>query len=92
MPDTNRAHVTAVSGLEWLGSAALITLISGYRAVVAPLLVGTCRFTPSCSHYAEEAVRRFGPLQGGRLAVKRLLKCHPLGAGGWDPVPENLPR
>ena len=92
MPEANRARFSLAGALGWFGSGALITLIWAYRAIVAPLLVGTCRFTPSCSHYAEAAVRRFGPVRGGRLALVRLLKCHPFGAGGWDPVPENLPR
>ncbi len=92
MPGSDKVRNQLLRGLESLGCAALIGLILGYRAVVAPLLVGTCRFTPSCSHYAEEAVRRFGPLRGGRLAVARLLRCHPFGVGGWDPVPENWPR
>ncbi len=59
-----------------------------YRLLVSPLLGPACRFEPSCSRYAEIAVRRHGVLRGGRLAIARLLRCHPLGGQGFDPVPE----
>ena len=65
-------------------AAALIRL---YQWTVSPLLGPTCRFHPSCSQYALEAVLRFGVLQGGVLAVKRLARCHPWHPGGFDPVP-----
>jgi uncharacterized protein len=61
-----------------------------YRVAISPLMAPHCRFFPSCSAYAEEAVRRFGALRGGYLAVKRLSRCHPWHAGGVDPVPENF--
>jgi putative membrane protein insertion efficiency factor len=62
-------------------------LIRIYQWTVSPLLGPTCRFYPSCSNYALEAVRRFGILQGGWLTVRRLGRCHPWHPGGFDPVP-----
>lgn len=67
---------------------ALVTLlIRIYQCIVSPLLGPACRFHPSCSQYALEAVGRFGVLRGGWLAVKRLGRCHPFHPGGLDPVP-----
>ena len=62
-------------------------LIRAYQYVVSPLLVQSCRFHPSCSAYALEAVERHGSVRGVWLAVKRVLRCHPWHAGGCDPVP-----
>ena len=67
---------------------AVITL-KGYRALVSPLLGNHCRFYPSCSCYAQEAIERHGLLKGGYLTMNRLLKCHPYHPGGVDPVPEK---
>ncbi len=67
--------------------AFLILLIRGYRRFVSPILGPSCRYTPTCSHYAEEAIRRHGPWHGSYLAVRRVLRCHPFHAGGYDPVP-----
>ncbi len=61
-----------------------------YQLVLSPLTPPHCRFQPTCSEYAREAVERFGPLRGGLLAAKRLAKCHPFGGRGFDPVPETL--
>lgn len=66
----------------------LIFLIRGYRYFVSPLLGPHCRFEPSCSAYAMQAIRRFGAVRGTGLAVLRLLRCHPLHSGGFDPVPD----
>ena len=62
-------------------------LIRGYQLVVSPLLPPSCRFTPSCSQYALEAVNRHGALKGSWLAARRLARCHPFHPGGFDPVP-----
>jgi len=65
----------------------VITAIKGYQRFISPLLGSNCRFTPSCSIYATEAINRFGVIKGGWLASKRILRCHPLNDGGEDPVP-----
>ncbi|MBF0425855.1 MAG: membrane protein insertion efficiency factor YidD [Magnetococcales bacterium] len=65
----------------------LLTLIRGYQLFISPLLPPRCRFYPSCSEYAREAVGRHGALRGVVLATRRLLKCHPFHPGGFDPVP-----
>lgn len=71
-----------------LGALA-IGLIRLYQWTVSPLLPRSCRFAPSCSEYAAEAVARHGALAGGLLAARRLLRCHPWGGDGYDPVPEK---
>lgn len=69
--------------------------ILGYRTLISPFLAPHCRFAPSCSAYALEALEKHGPLRGGFLALKRLSRCHPLtwlgGGSGFDPVPEPTP-
>lgn len=71
---------------------AVLALIRGYQLLFAPIYAGSCRFVPSCSVYAAEAVRRFGAVRGGRLAIGRLMRCHPFGGHGLDPVPPAQPR
>jgi putative membrane protein insertion efficiency factor len=66
----------------------LILLIRTYQLLLSPLLGNHCRFYPSCSHYAVEAIERHGPWRGSLLAGRRLLRCHPWHPGGIDPVPE----
>jgi putative membrane protein insertion efficiency factor len=65
----------------------LVFFIILYQKLLSPWLPPTCRFTPSCSQYAKEALVRYGVIHGVLLAVKRVLKCHPFHAGGYDPVP-----
>jgi len=65
----------------------LISLVRAYRWAVSPMLPPACRFHPSCSCYAEEALQRHGALRGGWLAARRLCRCGPWHAGGYDPVP-----
>jgi len=66
--------------------------IRAYRLAFSPWLGHSCRFHPTCSHYAEEAIRRHGAARGGWLAVRRLGKCHPWHEGGVDPVPPSGTR
>ena len=65
----------------------LTALLRGYKRLVSPLLPPACRYVPSCSEYALEAVERNGALRGGVQAAGRLLRCHPFARGGYDPVP-----
>lgn len=74
----------------WLGrmpGLVIIGLVRLYQWVISPLLGPRCRYWPSCSSYTIEAIQVHGPLRGGWLATKRLLRCHPASAGGIDPVP-----
>jgi putative membrane protein insertion efficiency factor len=66
--------------------------VRAYQVWLGPLLGGTCRFYPSCSHYAYEAIERHGAARGAWLALRRLLRCQPFSPGGLDPVPLELPR
>jgi putative membrane protein insertion efficiency factor len=65
-----------------------IALVRGYQLFLSPFLGGSCRFQPTCSAYAIEALRMHGALRGTGLALRRLSACHPLGRSGFDPVPE----
>ncbi len=69
--------------LSWL----LVLPIRFYQIAISPLLGPSCRFTPTCSEYARQAILKHGPLKGLYLAVRRLLRCHPWGGSGYDPVP-----
>ena len=73
-------------------AAVLIALIRAYQWAISPWLGPRCRFDPTCSAYAVEAIQRFGPLRGGWLAARRILRCHPWGTPGYDPVPEEIRR
>lgn len=77
--------------LRQVAGVALIAPIRFYRAFISPLLPPSCRFTPTCSHYAIEAIEKHGPLKGLVLALRRLARCHPItwlgGSHGYDPVP-----
>ncbi len=66
---------------------ALLALIRFYRRGISPFTPPSCRFVPTCSAFAEEALLRYGPWKGGWLALRRLLRCHPFGGKGYDPVP-----
>ena len=66
-----------------------IGLIKAYQYLISPLLGPSCRFHPTCSHYAIEAISEYGVLKGGYLSLRRIIKCHPLHEGGHDPVPSK---
>jgi putative membrane protein insertion efficiency factor len=68
-------------------SRVLVALLSAYRRWISPMMAPHCRFTPSCSAYAIDAIATHGALRGGWLAVRRLAKCQPFFTGGYDPVP-----
>ena len=72
--------------------ALLIALIRGYQWFISPLLGNHCRFYPSCSEYAREAIERHGAVRGVWLAIRRVARCHPWHPGGVDPVPEPSPK
>ena len=65
-------------------------VLQRWKQAISPLLGPRCRFQPTCSAYAEEAVERYGNLRGGWLALKRILRCHPWGGCGYDPVPDEF--
>ncbi|WP_440407876.1 membrane protein insertion efficiency factor YidD [Prevotella sp.] len=69
--------------MSWL----LCLPIIFYQRCISPFTPPSCRFTPTCSEYARQAIRKYGPLKGMYLALKRLLRCHPCGGSGYDPVP-----
>jgi len=71
---------------------AINMMIRAYQLLLAPVLPPSCRYYPSCSHYAAEAIERHGPWRGSDLAMRRLLRCHPWGGSGYDPVPSEPGR
>lgn len=70
----------------------LMLLVRGYQLMISPLIGPRCRFTPTCSCYAQDALRLHGPWKGSWLAVRRIARCHPLHPGGHDPVPTANPE
>ena len=65
----------------------LVVLLKFYQNCISPFTPPSCRYTPTCSEYALQALRKYGPFKGGWLALKRILRCHPWGGHGYDPVP-----
>lgn len=87
-----RAHASAVGRRAGAGEGrgmkrVIVLLVRFWQIGPSRVLPPSCRYLPSCSHYAIEAVERHGAIRGGWLAVKRLLRCHPWGGSGYDPVP-----
>jgi len=78
-----------------IGSApaarAAIVLIEAYRHMISPLRLPSCRFMPTCSQYAVDALTEYGLFRGGWLALCRLVRCGPWHGGGWDPIPQRVP-
>ena len=72
-------------------TAPLIGLVRAYQVVLSPVMGGACRFEPSCSNYMIEALKTHGAVKGTLLGLWRILRCHPFGAHGYDPVPETWP-
>ncbi|MDX2246661.1 MAG: membrane protein insertion efficiency factor YidD [Bacteroidia bacterium] len=70
-------------------SGLMILLIRFYQGAISPFTPATCRYVPTCSHYAAEAIQKHGPLKGGWMAIRRISRCHPWGGSGYDPVPEK---
>ncbi len=75
------------SALKRLFALPLLVLVKFYQYCISPYTPPACRFTPTCSQYAVEALKKYGPLKGGWLTLKRLARCHPWGGSGYDPVP-----
>lgn len=69
---------------------AMLASLRFYKRRISPLLPPACKYTPTCSEYAMQAVERYGAAYGGYLAARRLLRCHPCAKGGYDPVPERV--
>jgi putative membrane protein insertion efficiency factor len=76
--------------VEQFATASVRGVIRGYQLLVSPLLGPVCRYEPSCSRYADQAIVRHGLMRGGVLAARRLFRCHPFRPGGYDPVPERI--
>lgn len=73
--------------MRWLLSQIFMGIIRFYQAAISPFLGAKCRYTPSCSAYGLEAIRKYGPLKGGWMALRRIVSCNPWGGHGYDPVP-----
>jgi putative membrane protein insertion efficiency factor len=72
--------------MRHVAKLVVLGLLRGYKFAISPMISPACRFVPTCSEYAMEAVERYGALRGGLMALGRLLRCHPLSRGGYDPV------
>lgn len=73
--------------MSWILKKFVLALIWVYQRMISPLTPASCRYTPTCSSYAVQAVNRYGPFKGGWMALKRIGRCHPWGGSGYDPVP-----
>lgn len=78
-----------ILSLSKLMKSILLFLIRGYQLVLSPLMGSNCRYYPTCSCYTHEAIEKHGAFKGMWLGIKRISRCHPWAAGGYDPVPEN---
>ncbi len=82
-----KAHLLPLKMIKKIFIAPFLALIWLYKKFISPLTPATCRFSPTCSSYAQEALKKHGLFKGGYLSFKRFLKCHPWGESGYDPVP-----
>ena len=73
--------------ISWFFGKIIILIVRFYQIFISPLFPPTCRYTPTCSAYFIEAVKKYGPLKGSWLGIKRISRCHPGHPGGYDPVP-----
>ena len=79
--------MTPLRAITWPLGLALRVLIGAYRYLISPIIGPRCRFAPTCSEYADEAIAVHGVMYGSKLALRRILRCHPWGGLGYDPVP-----
>ena len=82
-----KLHLQSVTYVESSAVFPLVVLVKFYQNCISPFTPPSCRDTPTCSEYALQALRKYGPFKGGWLALKRILRCHPWGGHGYDPVP-----
>jgi uncharacterized protein len=80
-------HSSALRSASPVSVRVALAVIRGYQLLIRPMLTGSCRYLPTCSEYATEAIVNYGALKGGWLALKRILRCHPFGGAGLDLVP-----
>jgi hypothetical protein len=73
--------------IKYIFSSIFLAIIKIYQLVISPLLPPSCRYTPTCSQYTVEAIKKYGPFKGGWLGLRRIMRCHPWGGHGHDPVP-----
>jgi len=91
MAEQARAYLPVVHRVERLAAWLAILLIRCYQAGLRPFLIGTCKFHPTCSEYSVQAIMQHGPWRGAWLGFRRLCRCHPIGPGGIDAVPQARP-
>ena len=72
---------------KWFLGSIFLIIIKIYQYLISPLTGAYCRFTPTCSQYGVEAIKKYGPFKGGWLTIKRIARCHPWGTHGYDPLP-----
>jgi uncharacterized protein len=73
--------------IKYIFSSIFLAIIKIYQLFISPLLPPSCRYTPTCSQYTVEAIKKYGPFKGGCLGLRRIMRCHPWGGHGHDPVP-----
>jgi putative membrane protein insertion efficiency factor len=76
-----------MQAINWFFKHLFLALVWVYRYMISPLTPGSCRFTPTCSGYAHQAIVKYGPFKGGWMGLKRISRCQPWGGHGYDPVP-----